>query len=74
MDNKPKPIFVNTTEQNVPQPPQLQKKPQPVFEKPTVETKPPEPPKEENSAPTEEKKPEEAAKKNYDDLFGNGIV
>lgn len=29
---KPKPIFVNTTEVNVPQPPQLQKKPKPIFD------------------------------------------
>ncbi len=57
-EKKQKPIFINTEETKVPQPPQLVKKPVPVFEEKKNETK-----------ANEEKKDLD-----YDDLFGNGIV
>ena len=68
LENNQKPIFVKTEEVRVPQPPQLIKKPQPVFT-PT----PPKVMEEQKNKPVEEKKPDDG-NKDYDDLFGNGIV
>jgi hypothetical protein len=67
-ENNQKPIFVKTEETKVPQPPQLAKKPQPVFDSP-----PPKVVEEQKNKPIEEKK-DNGDKKDYDDLFGNGIV
>ena len=67
-ENNQKPIFVKTEEVKVPQPPQLIKKPQPVFDSP-----PPKVIEEQRNKPVEEKKGNND-KKDYDNLFGNGII
>ena len=67
-DNNQKPIFVKTEEVKIPQPQQLVKKPQPVFDSPSPKVM-----EEQRNKPVEEKK-EDGDKKDYDDLFGNGIV
>ncbi len=61
-DTNQKPIFVKTEEVKIPQPQQLVKKPQPVFNSVN-----------QNDKPIEDKK-NDTDKKDYDDLFGNGIV
>lgn len=67
-DKNQKPVFVKTEETKILQPPQLIKKPQPVFDSP-----PPKVMEEQRNKPVEEKN-DNSDKKDYDDLFGNGIV
>ena len=71
-DSNQKPIFVKTEETKIPQPPQLIKKPQPVFDSP-----PPKVMEEQRTKPIEKENnnnKDNEDKKDYDDLFGNGIV
>ena len=70
-EKKTKPIFVNMTEKQIPQPPQLQKKPKPVFKEPTnLESGIKKDDKNEEAGT----KKDDKASKSYDELFGNGIV
>lgn len=74
LENKPqtqqiKPVFVNTEEKKIPQPPQFSQKPQPVFEQ-----KPPAPTVTVAPATDEQVKKPDDGKMDYDKLFGDGIV
>jgi hypothetical protein len=70
-EKKTKPIFVNMTEKQIPQPPQLQKKPKPVFQESTnLESGIKKDDKNEEAGT----KKDDKVSKSYDELFGNGIV